>query len=38
MEVFEVYKMGVKEVCKKGYIVENDMYKKVWLYDKVYSV
>ena len=29
MEVFEVYKMGVKEVCKKGYIVENDMYKKV---------
>lgn len=29
MEVFEKYKMGVKEVCKKGYIVENDMYKKV---------
>ena len=28
-EVFEVYKMGVKEVCKKGYIVENDKYKKV---------
>ena len=29
MEVFKLYKMGVKEVCKKGYIVENDMYKKV---------
>lgn len=29
MEVFKVYKMGVREVCKKGYIVENDMYKKV---------
>ena len=29
MEVFKEYKMGVKEVCKKGYIVENDMYKKV---------
>ena len=29
MEVFKMYKVGVKEVCKKGYIVENDMYKKV---------
>lgn len=29
LEVFEVYKMGVKEVCKKGYIVENDKYKKI---------
>ena len=28
-EVFNQYKMGVKEVCKKGYIVENDRYKKV---------
>ena len=28
MEVFKMYKMGVKEVCKKGYIVENDVYKK----------
>lgn len=29
MEVFKVYKMGVKEVCKKGYVVENDIYKKI---------
>ena len=29
MEVFKNYKMGVKEVCKKGYIVEDDIYKKV---------
>ena len=29
MEVFKMYKVGVKEVCKKGYIVENDMYKKI---------
>jgi hypothetical protein len=29
LEVFKEYKMGVKEVCKKGYIVENDIYKKV---------
>lgn len=28
MEIFKKYKMGVKEVCKKGYIVENDIYKK----------
>lgn len=28
-EVFKLYRMGVKEVCRKGYIVENDMYKKV---------
>lgn len=31
MNIFEVFKthhMGVKEVCKKGYIVENDTYKK----------
>ena len=29
MDVFKNYKMGVKEVCKKGYIVEDDIYKKV---------
>lgn len=29
LDVFKNYKMGVKEVCKKGYIVENDIYKKV---------
>lgn len=29
MEVFVNYKMGVKEVCKKGYIVENDIYRKI---------
>ena len=28
-DVFMNYKLGVKEVCKKGYIVENDLYKKV---------
>ena len=28
-DVFMNYKLGVKEVCKKGYIVENDIYKKV---------
>lgn len=28
LEVFKEYKMGVKEVCKKGYTVENDTYKK----------
>ena len=28
-EVFKLYRMGVKEVCRKGYIVENDIYKKV---------
>lgn len=28
-EVFKMYRMGVKEVCKKGYIVENDVYKKI---------
>ena len=27
-KVFELYKLGVKEVCKKGYIVENDIYIK----------
>ena len=29
LEVFNKYKMGVKEVCKKGYVVENDIYIKV---------
>ena len=29
MDVFKDYKMGVKEVCKKGYIVEDDIYKKI---------
>lgn len=29
LEVFKVYKMGVKEICRKGYVVENDIYKKV---------
>lgn len=28
LDVFKEYKMGVKEVCKKGYTVENDTYKK----------
>lgn len=29
LEVFNKYKMGVKEVCRKGYIVESNKYKKV---------
>lgn len=29
MEVFKMYKMGVKEVCKKGYVLEGDVYKKI---------
>ena len=29
MEVFNLYKLGVKEVCKKGYKVENDVYIKI---------
>ena len=29
MDCFVKYGLGVKEVCKKGYIVENDMYRKV---------
>ena len=28
-DVFGMYKLGVKEVCKKGYKVENDVYIKV---------
>ena len=28
-DVFKMYKLGVKEVCKKGYIVEDDIYKKI---------
>lgn len=29
MEVFKSEGLGVKEVCKRGYIVENDVYVKV---------
>lgn len=29
VEVFNKYRMGVKEVCKKGYSVENEVYMKV---------
>ena len=29
MDVFMNYKLGVKEVCKKGYKVENDIYIKL---------
>ena len=28
-EVFSMYKLGVKEVLKKGYVMEGDVYKKV---------
>ena len=27
-EVFSMYKLGVKEVLKKGYVMEGDVYKK----------
>jgi len=29
MDAFVQHKVGVKEVCKKGYTVENDIYVKV---------
>ena len=28
-EVFGLYKLGVKEVLKKGYVMEGDVYKRV---------
>lgn len=28
-EVFGLYKLGVKEVLKKGYVMEGDVYRKV---------
>lgn len=29
MKVFKEEGLGVKEVCKKGYVVENDVYVKI---------
>lgn len=29
MDVFKNEGLGVKEVCKKGYVVENDVYVKI---------